>query len=356
MPFNRPTLDAIRKRLQAEADLRLPGSDARLRRSPEGVMTSVFALASHEMHGFIQWVSRQILPDTADSEFLDRHADIWGIARKGAERAAGRISFTGANDTVIPIGTTLRRSDDVEYETTEEVEIAAGTATAAAQAVLTGASGNAEIGAKVYLTSPIAGLSSEGLIASNSGTGMTGGTDIESDEDLRQRVIERIQQPPHGGAAHDYNAWAKQVPGVTRAWVYPLQYGAGTVGVTFVMDDKAGTIIPSAPEVEEVQTYIDARRPVTAEVTVFAPTEVEVDLEIHINPNTEAVRTAIRAELEDLFTRESVPGGTLLISHIREAVSIAQGEFDHVVVSPAANVVMTFGQIGILGDITWGAL
>ena len=66
---------------------------------------------------------------------------------------------------------------------------------------------------------------------------LDGGTDEETDEELRARVLRRIRQPPMGGDAYDYVAWALAVPGVTRAWCSPLEMGIGTVTVRFMMDD-----------------------------------------------------------------------------------------------------------------------
>lgn len=186
--------------------------------------------------------------------------------------------------------------------------------------------------------------------------GLSAGTDEETDDRLRARVLERIQQPPHGGAAHDYVTWAKEVAGVTRAWVYPEQLGLGTVQVIFVMDDKEGTIIPDSTEVETVQDYIDAACPVTADVTVTAPVADAIDFTINISPNTSIVQQAIQAELEDFFKREAEPGGTLYLSRIREAISTAAGEFAHVLVTPSANIVSSFGDLPVLGNITFEAM
>lgn len=353
MPFNRPTPTEILHRLEVELNAAFPGADAKLRQSVESVLARMQAMSSHEMYGYIDWIAKQILPDTADAEVLDRHSTLWGVPRKASTAATGAITFTGTTGITIPAGAVLRRADNAEYTLDADVTLAGGTGTGQVSASVAGADGNAVVGAKLNLTSPVAGVQSQTTVA---GAGLTGGTDTESDADLRRRIIARIQQPPHGGADHDYVAWALAVAGVTRAWVYPLQYGLGTVGVTFVMDNKAGTIIPSAGEVTDVQDYIDTQRPVTADVTVFAPVAVPVNFQINLSPNTVAVQNAIKAELEDFFRREAKPGGTLYISRIREAISTAAGEFDHVLVAPAANVVMAFGQMPVIGTWTWGAL
>jgi uncharacterized phage protein gp47/JayE len=66
-----------------------------------------------------------------------------------------------------------------------------------------------------------------------------------------------------------------------------------------------------------------------------------------------AVREQVAAELSDLLRREAEPGGTILISHIREAISTAVGEVDHVVVSPVANVAHAPHEMPVTGEITW---
>ena len=62
---------------------------------------------------------------------------------------------------------------------------------------------------------------------------------------------------------------------------------------------------------------------------------------------------AIEAEIIDLLRREAVPGGTVLLSHLREAISIAAGEADHALTIPAANVTHATGELAVLGTITW---
>lgn len=102
--------------------------------------------------------------------------------------------------------------------------------------------------------------------------------------------------------------------------------------------------------------YIAPRRPVTADVTVAAPVGADLDVTIRsLTPDTPAVRAAIEAEIADLVLRDSAPGGAIRISRLREAISGAQGETDHALVAPAADVTHTAGQIAVMGDVTWRA-
>ncbi|MBI1408112.1 MAG: baseplate J protein [Caulobacter sp.] len=349
MPFTRPTLSALIDQAETDMSGRLAGGDALLRRAIELVLARVHAGAIHGLYGFLDYAAEQLMPDTADAEHLSRWAGIYGVARKAATAATGSADLTGVNTSVIPEGTRLQRSDGAEYLVTAEATIALGVATAAIVAAEAGAGGLAEAGTALTFVSPVAGVSSAAVVAVG---GVTGGVDEESDNDLRGRLLARIREQPRGGAATDYERWALEVAGVTRAWVFPERDGLGTVGVTFVLDGLED-VIPASGDLTAVADYIDPLRPVTADVTVFAPTPLALDPEIELTPATDAVKAAVEAELRDLLTRETEPGGTLLISHIREAISIAAGETDHVLVSPAANVVADPEEIVVLGTITW---
>jgi uncharacterized phage protein gp47/JayE len=121
-----------------------------------------------------------------------------------------------------------------------------------------------------------------------------------------------------------------------------------------MMDDKYEDGIPLIDDVTTVQNYINVRRPVTADVEVVAPIPVELDFEIHLNIfDTAEIRAAIETELRDMIRRDAIPGGTIYLSRIKEAISVASGEFDHVLTIPSANVTHTTGQIAVMGTITW---
>lgn len=119
-------------------------------------------------------------------------------------------------------------------------------------------------------------------------------------------------------------------------------------------DGATPTGVPLAAVTTAVEGYIHTRRPVTAEVTVAGPVATPLALTIRsLTPDTPAIRAAIRAEVDDLLLRAAEPGGTILISHIREAISGAEGETDHVLVSPTADVPHAAAQIATPGEITW---
>jgi uncharacterized phage protein gp47/JayE len=274
------------------------------------------------------------------------------VSKNAATFATGQATFTGTvNGTILSALTVLQRSDGVEFEVVNDGTLAGLTVTVDVICLTAGDTGNMLSGETLTIVTPIAGITSQGTVETD---GITGGSDEEDLDSLRARLLLKIQEPPQGGSATDYEQWAKEVTGVTRVWVYENQYGAGTVGVAFVRDDDTPSIIPSAGEISTVQDYVDARRPLTADVTVWAPVAVARNFTIDLGTDdTAAIRAAVQAELEDLILRESEPAGTLLLSHIREAVSKAAGETDSIVSVPAANAAAGAGNIYIMGTITW---
>lgn len=353
MAFQRPSLTDIIGRILADIATRmLGGQDSVLRRSVLGIIGRALAGASHELHGHLDYIGRQVIVDTADQEYLERWANIWQITRKAAAYATGNVTLSGVNGAILPSGAILQRQDGALFVTQADATIAFGTATVAVKAQAAGAAGNTDAATKLTLQQPASGVQSAVTVAAG---GLTSGADQESDDSLRARLLTRIQQPPQGGDAADYEAWALQIAGVTRAWVAPQEMGAGTVTVRFTRDNDA-SIIPDAAEVTAVQNHIDGLRPVTAQVFVAAPVAAPINFSISIKPNTAAVQQAITDELDDLLRREAVPGGKILISHIREAVSIAAGETDNAVTSPVADVTNATGNIATLGTITFATL
>ena len=350
MAFDRPKLSTLIDRAKTDIETRLPEVTARLSRSFESVIARVHAGGAHGLYGHIAWAALQAIPDTAESEFMARWASIFGLTRDEAVAAEGTVQFTGSAFAIIPLGTEVENDDGVKYKTDAAGMIMAGIANIDITASAGGDDGNLGAGGIVSLLSPIAGVDSDATADSD---GLVGGLDTETDAALLSRLLSHLQTPPKGGGPGDYVNWALDVTGVTRAWEYPNMLGAGTVGVSFVRDNDAGGVIPDAGEVTDVQDAIDAVCPVTADVTVFAPTGKALDLTIALTPDTADVRAAVEDEISDMLSRDAEPGATIYLSRINEAISIAAGETDHVLSVPAADVTHTTYEMAITGTITW---
>lgn len=358
MAFTRPTLSTIIDRIKGDFKSGL-SLTAILRRSFLDVMAKAFGGASHTLHGHIEYgIETKFFPDNGDEETVIRWGTLYNLPRNDATFAKIIIDVVGSTGGTLPVDQIYVRSDGVEYKVDAETPIpAATTVQVTITALDEGAGGNIDIGDTLSLQSSIAGIESEAAVNSISIEG-------ENEEPLpnyRQRVLERLRFPPSGGTVNDYVGYAKTITGVTRVWVLPGYLGEGSVGVTFVEDGEAD-IIPLAPKVDEVQTALINLAPVEADVFTFAPIELEINPQIQIKPNTTAVQNAVIAELEDLLAREAqVRGATtptdvetqydgkIKLSQINEAISIAAGEQDHVLLFPTSDVQPSEGGLVTLG-------
>lgn len=349
MPVPRPTLPKLIEQLSSEMESRLPGILPRARRSLAGVLVRVFSGGLDALYKFLERVFKQAWPDQCDEDELPTHGARWGVLQKTAAPATGLLLIGGEHGASLMAGSVFQRADGVQFTVDVGVTIVGSSATVAVTADEVGQAGNTAVGVQFTLASPVVGINSTAVAS----TEISGGAEVERPELFRARILERIRRPPHGGDNDDYVAWAKEVPGVTRAWCTPNGMGAGTVVVRFVRDDDEDPI-PDAGEIEAVRAHIEAHRPVTAEL--FVPLSVAKPVAYVISdlqPDTAEIRAAIVAELKDMHVRDAIPGGTLLVSHMREAISIAAGENDHVLVSPAGNVTCLPGELATFGGVTW---
>lgn len=363
MAFIRPTLTEIITRIEADMSARLLNGAPVLRRSFLGVLARVFAGISHLLYGFLEWMSKQIVPgaETNDSDMLEQHADLWGVARRAAAYATGNITVTGTTGAVIPAGSVLQSAAGIQYKTDTETILDDVTAEVAVTAVEAGTAGNLDAAAVVSFVSAIDGVNSSATVATG---GLAGGVAEETIAELRARLVERLRNTPHGGSLADYERWALEVAGVSKVFVFPLYnqpgdiYPApGHVGVTFI---TAAGGIPGAGTVAALQSHLNEVAPSTAQVTAYAPAALTVDFEIQYSPysasESDPVRLAIAANLAALFLRVGAPNATIPLSQINEAISAAVGEDDHVLVAPVANITTTRAQYPVVGTISFSEL
>lgn len=320
MAFIRPTFQEIVDRIEKDMESRLTGNISLLRRAFLRVMSKVFAGAIYSVYGFVAFIADMVFVTTAEDSWLDKHASMWlSSGRIPGGFSTGITRFTGTNGTTIPENTRIQDSNGIEFATTGDVAISAGIADANIIAVEDGTSGNLAGGTSLQLISPVIGIDSETILQGAT----TGGQGKETDDELRRRILLRIQTPPAGGSVSDYKSWALEVAGVKNAWVFPLYNGDGTVGtlITAEGDDP----LPSTQLKQDVQDYTDERRPVTANFLVIGlePSQkklIDFSIDLPANENTVENQSVISKNLKDFFDTNVNPGEDILISGIQNAI------------------------------------
>jgi uncharacterized phage protein gp47/JayE len=333
MPWQTPTLKDTRK-LTRDYVLSQLGAKAMIPNSVLRIMSDAMAGLTHLTLLYLDWLAKQLMPDTAEQEWLDRHGIIWlenadgSKGRKAATYASGGIQFEGLTGTIVPTGTLMTGGNSVQYQTIEEVELGAGgLAVAQAVALLAGTVGNLPAGTAMNIDPAVIGVSAATLE-----TDMGGGVDTETDDQLRERILQRIQNPPMGGSEQDYVRWALAVPGVTRAWA-ATEMGPGTITVRFLMDDLYPNNhgLPQPEDIATVHAYIDEKRPVTVkDMWVDGPIPFFYTITItDLSLDTASTRARIQTSIEEMEFRRSNPGQTMYRSWVDEAIANAIGEEHH---------------------------
>lgn len=357
MAWSRPTLGQIIARVESDIIGALGLIGALVQRTVEYILARALAGLSHEMHGRVEYLANRATPWGAEGDDLKAWATLFGVPPKAADFAGGVVDTVGAPGTVVPAGTVFVRADGARFATLTSSTISgSGLGVASVEAELAGAAGNTPSGLPLTIFAPVAGL------ASVTSRALTGGVDAETDPELFARVKQRIANPPQGGSKADYERWALEVPGVTRAWVYPLQDTSGAaedgrVTVRFVMDGRTN-IFPTSGDVAGVLAYITApyRAPATAKVSVAAPAQAAWNLTIALTPNTAETRAAVEANVREFFAREAEPGVTLPRSKLLEAVSLSLGVLDSNVTAPSGNLTGSSGALAVPGTFTFTTL
>jgi uncharacterized phage protein gp47/JayE len=357
MPWSTPTLRDTRVMVRDAVHASLPGADANVPNSLLRVMADAMGALCHLVLQYIDWLSNQLLPDTSEHEFLDRHGKIWLVnsdgstGRKMATLAVGTIAATGQRGVVIADNAELQSGDGLGFETTATIVLGSGPTSVPVRALDPGAAGNLTIGTGMAWVTPQAGVDTTARVVQ-----LAGGADEETDDELRARILRRIQQPPMGGDATDYEAWALEVPGVTRAWCDPLEMGIGTVSLRFMMDDlraeNAG--IPLSEDVAAVEAYIDTKRPVAVKDTfVTAPVPFPINVNIRqLVTDSVSTRASIEQSLRNMLFDRAIPGGTIYASWVEAAIMDAIG-VDHFELAFPTTHMPTPGHLAVLGSIVY---
>ncbi|OOG61456.1 phage baseplate protein [Rhodanobacter sp. B04] len=372
MPFSRPTLSTLRAQVAADINSNIPGADGLLRFSNLGVLGTSLAGLANLHYGYLDYIGLQSIPYTAIEEALEAWAALKNIYREAAQASiCATVTFQGSSGT-INAGTPILRSDGTAYTATGSATVSGSSVSVPIVATVAGSAGNSPAGVLMTLGTPIAGIQSTGVAT----TAITGGTDQETDDSLRARMLQAFQTPPEGGSVSDYLTWALAVPGVTRAWCNPNGFGSGTV-VVYIMLDAANALEGGFPQGTDGGSPMDSRfiapaiatgdqltvanaiypqQPVTAMVYVCAPVANPINFEISgLSSSSTATRNAIAAAISEVFLNDGQPAnGTIVqLSDIESAIASISGTSGFVIISPVGNIPNQIGQLPTLGTVTY---
>lgn len=288
--------------------------------------------------------------DTADLEYLKRRASELGVKWKPALFADGEVTITGAEGTEIPLGYRVYTEGDVYFVTTEDAVLIDGTATVLAQALVGGISGNVAVGEVTQFDDIIAGITSV-----TNEVVFAGGIDDETGAELLTRYLLKVQRPNTSGNVYHYELWATEVEGIASAKVFPIWNGAGTVKVVVIGSNGRA---PTPETIGKVTGHIEAMRPIGADVTVIAVTEIPLNVSATLTLSGDLtpddVRSAIEASISD-YLFEAAESGIVRYNFVGDALLHVEGVVDYAdltVNGGTSNIDTDEDAVAVIGEVT----
>ena len=236
----------------------------------------------------------------AYDDYLENMGALKKVTRNPAKFAQVPVKFTlsGKREaaTSIPQGTRVTAAYEVYFATIEYAEIPAGETeiTVMTECTEAGTIGNDfAAGELTTLVDPI------GFISKVSNTEKsTGGTEVESDQNMAERIYLAPSSYSTAGPDDAYEYWVKDSnPNIGDVKI--TSPTPGVVDIRFVMTD--GTV-PDDTTIAAVTAAVNQRgkRPLTDQVQVKKPEieEYSIDVTYYINTSDSNAATAIQAQVE----------------------------------------------------------
>lgn len=238
--------------------------------------------------------------DTATDEYLSRRTSEFGVNREPATKAIRKGEFYANDDVPMDIPINSRFSiESVNFIAKEKIS----TGIYQMECEQAGTIGNTVFGSLL----PIENIN--GLARAELTDVLIPGEDEETDQHLRERYYETVNEPAFGGNIADYKQKINGIDGVGATKVYPVWQGGGTVKCTIIGADWNP---PSQALIDNVQTVIDPTvnqgkgiglAPIGHEVTITGTTSLTVDVETTLTLETGMTPPQVQQEVEDVINQ-----------------------------------------------------
>lgn len=226
-----------------------------------------------------------------DEDLTKRVFQTAGLVRNEATFSTGTIKATGENGTSIPKDTVFK-AGEVEFKSLEKTEIINSVAYVKVQCLESGDIGNVVVNSITELKEKI-----QGVIDITNEKSFTNGYNEESDDDLRERFYEVLQNPPKAGNPAHYKLWATDVDGIWNARVFRTWQGGGTVKIVVIGDDRKEV---NKEMIERVKENVINNAPIRYEsLTVESATPKDINISIKIKRTSQKELVNLKEDIEN---------------------------------------------------------
>lgn len=240
------------------------------------IWADAIALELENTEAQAQVLTREILPDQADTDYLNRHGVVNGVARDPAIPWTGIMKISGPPSATVTFGTSVLTYNGISYGSFKDISTGApitfvvlggfGGGGMRATANIPGSITSLPDGAVLTWSSAPANTLSTASVATTgdfpAGGTITPGEDQESDASYAQRIIAKLQSRPASGNRADWQAWCEAFAGVLTAYVYPLYSHALSAANTL----GCVTVVPIGPVATDANGNQNGDNPVNSRI------------------------------------------------------------------------------------------
>ncbi len=312
MPFIPRTKEQIRDSLLANLQSRyqaLTGLNVDIREGSHMWMRAdAIALELAGIEAAYELETKQILPDQADTDFLDRHGIVEGLPRELPTAASHTISILGTPGATIAFGSaTLVATTGLTYvPTTSGVTLDAitGLATITVVCQTAGTTGTLAVGTLLQWSAAPTGLTPTATVTAVTAAG----TDTEKDPPYAARILARRQERPASFNRADVVAICQAFHSVTTAYVYPLlQPDTDLTGIPGTL-----TVVVLGPIPADANGVLNGDNPTNTRF-IGSPGSQQTDVEAYIEGTVDTQGVTVPLNSQVQLRPLSLPSGNYRI-------------------------------------------
>lgn len=322
----------------------------------EMLLINAFAYRESLIRNQIQDAGLQCLVEYARFPMLDFLGQLVGVTRLPSQSAQTTLTLTlvtGHGDVVIPTGLRVQSTDGrATFELIQDYTVlsAVDTVSVTAIAQQNGTSFNDyAIGTITEILDPQAYLAT----ASNT-TVSEGGTDEETDDQLRERIKLAPNSFSTAGPYKAYEFWAKSASPL----IIDVEVTNPTPGTVEVFPLVEGLATTPSEILDAVEVILNDERirPLSDTVVVTSPTAVDTDIVVNLVLYDGAVQIdivpVVQANLEAFRDgRRKLLGQDVIIDQIK-AVCMIDGVYKANIATPSADLIIDQTEFANIGTIT----
>ena len=305
----------------------------------------IFSLTSD-----IDWLKKQMFPNTASGEQLELHAQQRGLSRKKGDKATGQIMFKLdmplEYEVTVPKGTVCTTYDGaLNFVIAQDATIIRGGNFVMAEAEAENSGTQYNVPPKAITT--VVTYFSVGISIQNS-SAFSGGTNDETDEQLRKRIMYSMQNIPNGANSEYYISLAKSVEGIQSATVLPDNV------YTIVVTLGGRGCVPDDSAYRAVQEVLKNNKAVGISVSVLKaqPINISVNVSVKVKSGYDfnTVKTDVENNITEFFKNLSV-GEDITLTALGDVIFHTDGVENYSFVD-MTDTDITSKQLALLSDIT----